>query len=661
MMDLSLDNLIAIDTESIGGGSFGPIETFISMAYYDNTGGAYLQCLWKPGERSYQEDWNQFTKGKIPVFHNAAHDVAVLREMGIEVGFYLCTMIMGYNLNPNMKLIHVRGSEPSKYGIEAWGVRCGLPKLQHPKWDEWIHSPTFLEELPSYNVRDAEICWRIIDDMDILGKLQRDEQAWNYYLSVDLPFIELISELNSVGMLVDLDKLEEWERELIPVQEDLARQAQKLVESCGHFNGKTTWHKSKHDRDDGFYTGEEGPKGYKFIFYSPEFNPGSGPHIKEAYRKLYNVELENTQEKYLEEWHGDLPLTPVVVEYRKLNKLLGTYCAPFREKRSLDGYVRASWKQMLITGRISSVDPSLQVLPGRDELGSTFRKFIVAPEGYKLVRVDFSNIEIRVMTALQAAYFMERLGYIPDDIQRIVDVFWNDPDTPEGDFHGTMTTIWFGLTHDHPEFKYYRGSVAKNITFARTYGAGIKKLASQMKVDYQTAKKRKQLADETNPSFQQFHKWIVEEFAEGGGQGHTFFGRRLMYPTFLLQLDDEEEETLPNGDVIPGNLKEWFYQKGCRQAFNAKAGQGTAADILKMICVAVAPYIWGLGGRFCGLVHDELLVYIPNEHVQKAMEILYTAVNREDILPYVPVRGTPSYGDNWLEAKETKEKIYVHT
>lgn len=659
---IELSNLIAVDTESIGGGSFGPIETFLSIAVCDDMGPRYKECLWKPDDGiDYQKEWDDFLGEKIPVFHNAAHDVAVLREMGIDPGFYLCSMILGYNLNPNMKMIHVRGSEPSRYGIEAWGVRCGLQKLQHPKWEEWIHSPTFLEELPAYNMRDAEICWRILDDLDILGKLQRDEQAWDYYLNVDLPFIEIIIELNQTGMLVDLDKMSEWEQELIPVQEDLARQAQEIVKDCGAFLGKSTWHKKMHEREDGFYTGETSDKGFKFIFYADEFNPASSGHIKEAYKKLYSIELENTTEDYLADKFGDIPLTPILLKYRQLNKLLGTYCKPFREKRSKDGYVRASWKQMLITGRISSKDPSLQVLPSRNELGSTFRKFIVAPEGYSLVRVDFSNIEIRVMTALQAAYFLERRGYIPDDVQKIINVFWNDPDTPAGDFHGTMTTIWFNITSDDPNFEHMRNDVAKHITFARTYGAGIKKLASQMAVDYMTAKKRKQLADETNPSFNQFKDWIIEEFEDGNGFEHTWFGRRLVYPTFELDLDADEDQTLKNGDIVPPNLAEWLYQKGCRQAFNAKAGQGTAADIMKIVCITAAPFVWALGARFCGLVHDELLLYAPNENVQKTMEVLNIAVNRDDLLPFVPVRGTPSYGDNWLEAKKTKEKIYVQS
>lgn len=655
---IELSDLIAIDTESKGGGTFGPLEMLYSIAWYDDTDKGCEILNWVPGEGDYQADWERITKGKIPIFHNAAHDVSVLRELGISVPVYHCSMIMGYNLNPNMKLIRTHGQQPSKYGIDAWGVRLGLPKLKHPAWGEWEQSPTFYEELPDYNIRDAEICWRILDDMGVLRKLQRDEQAWDYYMSVDLPFIEVIIELNSTGMLVDEEKISEWEEELQPVQDGLLVQMREMTSGCSQFMGKKTYHKKKHDRDDGFYTGTETAKGYEFVFYADDFEPTSAAHIKQAYKELYDAELENTQGEYLEEKFGDLPLTPLLVEYRNLNKLLTTYCRPFREKRSEDNYVRASWKQMLITGRISSEDPSLQVLPSRDELGATFRKFIVAPTGYKIVRIDFSNIEIRVMTGMQAQYFMERKGYIPDDVQKIVDVFWNDPETPAGDFHGTMTTIWFNLKPGDKDFKHMRSNVAKHITFARAYGAGIKKLALKMKVDYNTAKKRKKLADETNPSFEEFKQWIEEEFEENNGWNHTLFGRRLHYPSFLLDLTSDDEETLPNGEVVPGKLKEYVYQKGKRQGFNAKAGQGTAADILKMVCVAILHPVWALGARFCGLIHDELLLYVPDENVQDVMKILYLAVNRDDLLPYVPVRGTPSWGSNWLEAKDTKENIY---
>lgn len=656
MRDVTLDDLIAVDTESNGGGSFGELKELWSIAWKSK--GTDAECLvgrWNPNSFADRErlkqDWARIVGDKIPVFHNAAHDVWILRDMGLEIPVYHCSMIMGYNLNPSMRTLQQVGMKPSKYGLDAWGVRLEMPKLQHPNWEEWKDSPEFFDELPIYNRRDAEITWGIIDDLKVLKCLQADPLGWDYYCNVDLPFIEVIIEMNSTGLYVDLTVLEEWEGEMKLELDSLYQQLAAMASPVPSFTGTKRWHKVQHPDKDGYYTGEyREDKGWEFISHA-EFSPTSAAHIKEVYKHVYGIELANTQEEYLEEKFGHIEFTQVLIEYKKIHKLLSTYCAPFRTKADEYGFVRAQFKQMCVTGRLSCEKPNLQNLPSRDARGATFRKFIVAPPGYKIVRVDLSNIELRVMTALQAHYFTIHQGYIPEDIQKIIDVFWNDPETPEGDFHGVMTTIWFGIDHTHPDFKHIRSNVSKHITFARTYGAGIAKLAAQMKTDYDTAKQRKRLADRENPSFNTFRQWIVEEFEQGQGWEHTFFGRRLFYPSFKLDPESDEPQEMKNGEIIPPQLIEWRIAKGERQAFNAKAGQGTAADILKMIALSILPYAWDVGGKLVCQVHDELLFYIPEDKVQEFIPLLYQCVNREDILPYVPVRGTPTYGDNWLECK----------
>lgn len=659
MTQISLDDLVVVDTESWGGGAFGELHELWSISWKSKDM-SEPECIlgrWKPDSEEdrarLQQDWEKILNGKIPVFHNAAHDVVVLRQMGLTVDVYHCTMIMGYNLNPDMKLLSRPGMKPSKYGIDAWGIRMGLPKLEHPKWEEWMKEETFFEELPIYNKRDVEIGWGILEKCRVLELLQRDGLAWDYYCNIDLPFIEVIIELNSVGLYLDFDILAEWQKELEQEKELLEEQLREMAAPVPSFQGKKTWHKTKHDDKDGYYTGEyREDKGWEFIFNS-EFNPGSDMHVKQVYKQIYGESIANVQEDYLTDKFGHLPFTQVFIEYKKLCKLINTYCIPFQVKADKYGFITAQFKQMCITGRLSCEKPNLQNLPSRDERGATFRRFVTAPPGYKIVRVDLSNIELRVMTALQAQYFTEKRGYIPDDIQKIVDVFWNDPETPEGDYHGVMTTLWFGIDHTHPDFKRIRNAISKHITFARTYGAGITRLAAQMKVDYATAKERKVLADKANPSFNQFRQWIVDEFYEGGGFGHTYFGRRLNYPSFTLNSDPMGEvQELKNGEVIPPELASWRIAKGERQAFNAKGGQGTAADILKMICVALLPHVWAMNARLACQIHDELLFYVPEDVVEEFKQLVSLAVNRDDILPFVPIRGTPTHGNNWLECKD---------
>lgn len=653
-MSIDRTRYVAVDIEARGGSSFGALRQLDSIAWFSDTDSGCIVLKWQPGDEPFQHTWDRVLAGRIPVFHNAAYDVSVLRSCGVDVTNYHDSMILGYNLNPNMKVISVKGEKPSRYGISAWGVRFGIPKLEHPPWEEWWQSPTFYDELPTYNIRDAEVCWKVFTHCAPL--LYSDPDAWNYYMNVDLPFTEVIMELNEVGMYIDIDALEDWEYEIECQMVDVYNQIVDLIGEGSRFSGTKRWHKSPHQgRTDGYYSGvHDESRGYQFIMYEG-FQPSKEQHVREVYERLYNVtNLPNVQADFLEEHYGDFAFTQLLTEYRKLNKLVSTYCKPFRTKREADGYVRASWKALLITGRTSSENPSLQVLPKRDELGATFRKFVVAPPGYKLVKIDLSNIELRVMTALQALYFTEIMGYVPDDVQRVVDVFWNDPDTPEGDYHGVMTTLWFQIQHTDDFFKKYRG-VSKNITFGRVYGSGIKKQAAQMKCDYKTAKERRFLADKNNPSFNKFHDWIDEEFFHTGGLGHTLYGRRLVYPTFNLDPDATEVQELPTGEIVAPNEVSGYIARGIRQAFNAKVGQGTAADILKIIAIAIAPFVWGMSARFVAQVHDELIFYVPVDKCEEFCRLLDIAVNRDDILPFVPVRGTPEVGDNWLETRPAKE------
>lgn len=584
---------------------------------------------WQPGT-DLQSEWEALCDGRIPVFHNAAYDVAVLNELGIDVPEFECTMIMGYDLNPNMKLIRTIGKEPSRYGLEAWGVRLGLHKLEAPSFDEWS------EEMIPYARRDAELTWEVFKF--VAPKLFNDFVAWEHYHNIDKPFINIIIELNQTGLYIDTDRLADWMDELQPEIDRLFARMEELTDDYW-FPGKTTWHKSMHPhRGDGYYTGlHDGTKGYQFCFYGM-FNPNSHHHVRQAYKVLYDVDVESTESEYLGENFYHLEFTDVFTQYRKLSKLLGTYCKPFKEKRDEFGYVRGDWKQLLITGRISCESPSLQVLPSRDELGATFRKFIVSPHPeWIIVGVDLSNIELRVLASLMATYFLERRGYIPDDVQAMIDVFNNDPDTPEGDYHGVMAKMWnIGRKQ------------SKSVTFGRIYGSGLRKFASQLKITIKEAKQLRANADKYNPSFKEFHEWVIDEFYEGRGLSHTMFGRRLVYPSFNLDPRCTELQELPTGEFIAPDEVSGAMARGERQAFNAKI-QGTAADVLKMICNITAPIVWEYGGRLLAQVHDELLFLIPRSSSVPFLTELVHAFNNSHTLPHVPIFGTPKIGDSWYE------------
>lgn len=626
----NLSGFIAVDTESDGGGTFGKLKEVHSLAVWNDQQQEFFLLKWRPGG-DYQHEWDSILDGRVPVFHNAAHDVSVLRELGIRVDKYHDSMLLGYDLNPNMKLMQFPGEKPSRHGIEAWGARWGMPKLRHPEWDEWRKSPTFYEELEPYNLRDTEICWKTF--VYAYEALQKDPIAFEYYNLIELPFVECIIELNSTGMYIDAEKMEVWEDGLKEKRQQLYDEMWLVIDGL-QCPGKTAHHAAQHEREDGYYEDFVEGKGWRFRFWT-DFNPSSSTHIKYVYEKVFGIVLPSSEGEVILDVAPDLPFTQLLLQYKEIDKLLSTYTKPFREKRHEDGYVRARWKQILLTGRISCENPPLQTLPSRSELGSEFRSFVTVPsDDWVIVGVDLDQIELRVQTSWMALYCMERLGYIPDDVQLQIDIFAD----PEADFHQIMADHWEVSRRD-----------SKTITFARGYGAGDAKLAFKMKTTKAEAKRKRKMADDANPSFKMVHDWIVEEFYDNGGLGHTLYGRRLLYPSFLLDPNAEITQVMKDGtEVPPESVREWIGY-GERQAFNAKI-QGSVADIVKVISIVVLPQAWDLGARFIGQVHDELLYICPRLTAPQLCSMLDTVTNRDDVLPYVKMTGKSKIGNSWLEA-----------
>lgn len=631
------DEFIAVDTESDGGGTFGELKELHSIALWNDDIKEFHCVKWRPGEgRDYNQEWTELLRGRTPIFHNAAHDVSVLRAIGIEITDYEDSLIIGYNLNPNRKVIKVAGEKPSRHGIVAWGARLGFPKLSHPDWDIWRRSPTFYEELEPYNLRDAEVCWNVF--LECYPKLKQDERAFNYYVGIDRPFIEAVIEMNSVGMYVDQVEMEEWKKELTVELQKLYDQIYVEIEGEKCL-GAARWYKKVDESRDGVYVNLDNPdptRGYQFRPYV-NFEPTNPNHIKYIYDKRYNIQLTSTDKDNLPLAGEAIPLTKLIMDFREMSKLINTYCAPFKEKADKYGYVKASWKQTLLTGRVSSENPSLQTLPARTELGATFRKFITVPdkETHCIVVVDLDQIEIRIQVSQMATMCMERLGYIPEDVKQMIEVFDDD----EADFHQVMADLW-GVVR----------KLSKTITFARAYGAGVTKLAFNMGITKEEARSKLKQADSMNPSYNMVKDWVLDEFRLSGGLGYTLFGRRLVYPSFTLDTNATTSQELPTGEIVePDKIHEWIAY-GERQAFNARI-QGTQADIIKAITNFLLPYIWYLGGRLSALVHDELVFICPRLTAEKVCGIIDTVVNGYHILPFVKVAGKAKIGDTWYDAK----------
>ena len=306
------------------------------------------------------------------------------------------------------------------------------------------------------------------------------------------------------------------------------------------------------------------------------------------------------------------PIVEDVLAYRKLAKLKSTYVDGLLAKIAADGRVRSSFRQTETrTGRISSTEPNLQNIPVRTERGSRLRRFFIAPEGWRLVDADYSQIELRV------------LAHIADD-PAMIDAFVHDED-----IHTKTAAQVFNMPEAFvtPQMR----SSAKAVNFGIVYGIGAFSLSQDIGVSVAEADRyiKNYLA-----TYQGVKSYMESTIAFGKAHGYvkTLFGRRRPMPEL----------------VATNHVTKAF---GERVAMNTPI-QGTAADIIKLAMVKVFERLKreGLRSRLILQVHDELIVEAPEDEAQRVAALL-TEEMQNAVSLKVAMVAKASIGVNWLEAK----------
>jgi len=168
----------------------------------------------------------------------------------------------------------------------------------------------------------------------------------------------------------------------------------------------------------------------------------------------------STKAEVLEELAPDYPVVSLILEYRSLSKLKSTYCDGLLKVIEPDGRIHTSFNQVETrTGRISSLEPNLQNIPIRTELGRELRRFFRAQEGSLLIDADYSQIELRVLSDLANDTHMINAFNSGEDI------------------HKTTASQVFGLPPEMitPALR----SRAKAVNFGIVYGIGAFSLSGK--------------------------------------------------------------------------------------------------------------------------------------------------------------------------------------
>ena len=353
------------------------------------------------------------------------------------------------------------------------------------------------------------------------------------------------------------------------------------------------------------------------------FNVGSPPQLgRILFEKLQYPVLKKTAKtksyatgsEVLEELavRGVGPLPGLVLEWRELSKLKGTYVDALPRHLARDGRIHTRFDQAVAaTGRLSSNDPNLQNIPVRTEAGRAIRKAFVAPPGRLLVAADYSQVELRLLAHLSGDAALIETFRRGEDIHR-----------------ATAAKI-FGIDPGLVSSDQRRG--AKTINFGILYGMGPFALAGQLGVPQAAAKSFIAAYFEQFPSIRACLDGILAKARETGAT-ETIFGRLRPIPGIA----DRNHAVRANAE---------------RMAMNAPF-QGSAADLVKMAMVALDERLKATfpSARMLLQVHDELVLECDAADVPGVAALARETMEGVASLA-VPLTVETASGANWAAAK----------
>ncbi len=515
------------------------------------------------------------------VGHDLKFDAIVLARHGIAIaGLETDVMIASYLLDAT------RSSHPLEdLAIEHAGYKalteedvCG----RGAKAVSFATIPT--ARALDYAGERADLAFQLAGTLRPL--LEREELS-SVYDQLEHPLIPVLVDIEQAGVRIDAAALAaQAER----VDQELARLASRVYELSGEeFNINS-------------------PKKLSEVLFDR-----LGMRT-ETIRRTTKTKAQSTSFEVLEELALTHELPKLVLEWRGLQKLKGTYidALPLLVNPST-GRVHTCFNQAVAaTGRLSSSDPNLQNIPIRTEIGREIRRAFVAEPGNVLISADYSQIELRVLAHLAGE-------------QTLVDAFRKGED-----IHDRTARKVFGQTSNLTPHELRRR--AKIINYALLYGKQAFTLAKDIGVSRQEAQDFIDAYFAGFPAVRGFLDGLLAE-ARRTGVIKTMFGRRRLVP-----------DLNSNNGQIRGRAE--------REATNLPI-QGTAADILKRAMIDVHAAMPGIAGgraRMILTVHDELLFETPkaaaDETAAAVRELMENAVKLD-----VPLEVDVGIGENWKEAK----------
>ena len=418
----------------------------------------------------------------------------------------------------------------------------------------------------------------------ISGQMAEMDMA-KLYSEVELPLVDVLMAMENEGVRIDVDALNTFARHLTVERDGLQQEIFSLAGVTFNVNS---------------------PRQLADVLYNRL-------HVVDKVA-LTASKQPSTSEEVLHKLRNTHPIIEKVLQYRSVNKLLGTYVSTFPQLISPStGRLHTVYNQTATaTGRLSSSNPNLQNIPIRTDQGREIRRaFVPRDENHLLLAADYSQIELRIIAALSAD-------------TSLVEAF-----ASHQDIHSATAARIYHVPVEQVTATQRRN--AKSVNFGIVYGISAFGLSEQLSIP------RKEASALINEYFT--HYPAVRRFIESC----VAFAREHFYAQTLLG----RRRYLP--DINSRNASARAFAE--RNAVNMPV-QGTSADMIKKAMIAIYHQIEerGLKSRMILQVHDELVfdLFRPEEEIMR--QIVQHEMTTALPLPNVEAEVSINVGVNWIEA-----------
>lgn len=537
-----------------------------------------------------------FNEDILTIGHNLLFDVTSIAKYydgKIPVGPYFDTMVASFVIdNRNKNKCGLADCLKREFGYE---MVKGVGKE--------VEAYSF-DEVAKYAYLDAKytlLLWK-----NLAPRIQKD--SLSQVMDLEMQVLGVLCSMKLVGAPIDVQALEELDAQLRNDIEEARAEIFRIAERPFNIN-------SNQEKQFILYAPKsEGGRGLKPLVLTT-----AGQKKKEAGKALTYADYSVSAEA-IEAYRNADPLVEAMLNYSDLNKLSTTYVVPYlggevvrttggKEKREhkesllINGRIHCDFVQHgAETGRFSSRNPNLQNVPAPHTAhGKAIRNLFFAPEGYKLVVADYSQIEPRVIASMAKDPIMMN-NYLEG-----------------GDIY---TTVGNTMGVDR--------KAGKVLVLAMAYGVGPDKIARQIGCSVQDAKK---LLTDFNDKFSSVNAYRAKVIGATRTKSPHYVGTILGRRRYLPEITSRDNYVKASAE---------------RQAFNTRI-QGSAADIIKLAMVRAHTNL-PEEAKLILTVHDELVTLVREDKVDETVEVIRESMEGIDLLN-VPLVADIKVVDRWGEAK----------